>query len=261
MILVPLGSGSNGNCYYVENDQEALLIDAGLSARQIKFRLNSAGFSGEKIRSVLLTHEHTDHIKGVEIFTGNSDIKVYGTGGTLVQLNAKRKTKKNLLLEQIHTGQSFLTDGFEVTPFAVSHDAKEPCGYTIKSSDLRLCCCTDTGIITDRMEEYIRRCDMIILESNHCPEMLEKGPYPYYLKKRIMDIRGHLSNEDAGELLKAVKDHLHFVLLAHLSKENNTPEKAFETARNGLGDKSMDMVVDIAQQDYNGGDLPPCYML
>lgn len=261
MILVPLGSGSRGNSYYIENGGEALLIDAGLSARQIKYRLNSAGFSTERIKSLLLTHEHIDHIRGVEVFAGDREINVFGTGGTLDQLNTKRKTGRDLLLRQVHAGQSFLTDEFKITPFAVSHDAKEPCGYMVKTSDLRLCCCTDTGIITNSMEEYIRRCDMIILESNHCPEMLEKGPYPYYLKKRIRDVRGHLSNEDAGKLLKKIRKDLHFVLLAHLSKENNTQEKAFGIAMEGLGERSTEMVVDVAQQDYNEDDLPPCYRL
>lgn len=261
MILVPLGSGSKGNSYYIENDREALLIDAGLSAKQIKSRLKSAGFSTDRITSVFLTHEHTDHIRGVEVFAGGNDIKVYGTGGTLFHLNSKRKTGKELLLQQVRPGQSILTDEFEITPFRVSHDAKEPCGYIIKCSDLRLCCCTDTGIITEKMEEYIRKCDMIILESNHCPEMLEKGPYPYYLKKRIRDEKGHLSNEDAGKLLRSIRKELHFVLLAHLSKENNTQEKAFGTAMESLGGRSTDMVVDIAQQEYEGEEKPPSYRL
>jgi phosphoribosyl 1,2-cyclic phosphodiesterase len=134
----------------------------------------------------------------------------------------------------IRCGNTFEVGGFEIEAFSVSHDATEPCGFLISEGSTRLCFCTDTGMVTDRMLEVLARSDGLILESNHCPEMLANGPYPAFLKRRIAGQKGHLSNWDAAKVLRDLGDSIHLAILAHLSEENNRPDLALITAQEGL---------------------------
>lgn len=235
MRVTVLASGSKGNCTYIEGDSGALLIDAGLSAKEIIRRINEAGGREDLVEGILLTHEHSDHMKGVDVLARKLGVPVYGTTGTLWEFEDKKRTEKPVELRPCRREETFRIDGFSVTAFSTYHDACEPCGFLIEENDARTAYCTDTGKVGDGIIRHLARADFIILESNHCPNMLENGPYPRFLKERIRDEnRGHLSNPGASECLKILKDDIGSAMLAHLSEENNTPKKAYENATGTL---------------------------
>jgi phosphoribosyl 1,2-cyclic phosphodiesterase len=231
-----LASGSKGNCIFIENDSCALLIDAGLSAKETLERVARNGLDASKIKAVAVTHEHGDHIRGIDVLTRRLEIPVYGTEGTLNDfLHHRRTSEKPLRSLVCRYHEPFIVSDFCVEPFATSHDAAEPCGFIISENGTRCGICTDTGIISPSNLELLRRCDGIVLESNHCPDMLRDGPYPESLKRRIRSKRGHLSNQAAAACLQALGKDVPNVILAHLSEINNTPERALASARQGVG--------------------------
>jgi phosphoribosyl 1,2-cyclic phosphodiesterase len=231
-----LASGSKGNCVVIEGRSGSLLVDAGLSAKECLLRMERAGIDAGNIEALLVTHEHTDHIRGVDVLARKLDIPVYGTEGTLADfLGFRRTSAKPLVHHTCRDHEQFVVGDFMVEPFSTSHDAKEPCGFIISEGDIRMGYCTDTGIVTPHMHDLLRHCDGIVLESNHCPDMLQNGPYPESLKRRIRSKRGHLSNPAAAACLRDFGRDVPPVILAHLSETNNTPEKAMGTAREGLG--------------------------
>lgn len=235
MRITVLASGSKGNCTYIEGESGALLIDAGLSTKEILKRLDEAGGKRELIQGILLTHEHSDHMKGVDVLARKLDIPVYATHGTLWQFEEKRSSEKPVELRPCRKEEPFTVDGFNITAFSTHHDACDPCGFLIDESGSRIAYCTDTGMISEKILDNLKKSEYVILESNHCPVMLENGPYPIYLKERIRDKnRGHLSNVAAGECLKLLKNDISGTILAHLSEENNTPQKALENASEAL---------------------------
>lgn len=257
MRCIALASGSKGNCYYIEGASSALLVDAGLSKREILTRLSTAGGSSEKISAILVTHEHIDHIASVEALARHLSIPVYATGGTLLDLLDSRPVRRNpIRAVRVDYGEHFTIGDFCVEAFEVSHDAREPCGFSIQEGDLTLACCTDTGTVTPRMMEYFSRCDALVLESNHCPEMLKNGPYPEMLKRRIRSRRGHLSNPDAAKCINSLCTSVHTIMLAHLSEMNNTPDKALSSAREGAGLFSCDLDVTVATNPGNDMGWP-----
>jgi phosphoribosyl 1,2-cyclic phosphodiesterase len=231
-----LASGSKGNCVVIEGGTGSLLIDAGLSAKECFLRMERAGIDAGRIDALLVTHEHTDHIRGVDVLARKLEIPVYATEGTLADFLSFRRTSAKPLAHHIcHDRERFAVGDFTIEPFSTSHDAKEPCGFMVIEGDIRLGYCTDTGIVTPHMHDLLRHCDGIVLESNHCPDMLHNGPYPEYLKHRIRSKRGHLSNPAAAACLRGFGKDVPKVILAHLSETNNTPEKAIVSARGGLG--------------------------
>lgn len=254
MELTVLASGSKGNCTYLRGEWGALLIDAGLSARETLRRLSNAGGDASLIEAILVTHEHIDHIRGVDVLARRLGVPVYATGGTLEEF-FKKYGSTSTEVRRCRYGEPFLVGDFSVEPFAASHDAQEPCGFSVTEGDLRIGCCTDTGTVTDPMFEQLASCDAVLLESNHCPEMLENGPYPAFLKSRIRSKRGHLSNSDAARCLQRLADHIHMAMLAHLSEINNTQERALMSAFEGLGFYSDQVGVTVAQQNP-GPDHP-----
>jgi len=247
-----LASGSKGNCIYIEGDHGALLVDAGLSAREILKRVETAGGIADHIQAILVTHEHTDHIRGVDVLARRLSIPVIATRGTLSEyLDHRRVSRKPVESMACRYSEPLFLGDFVIEPFPTSHDAVEPCGFCIREHDLEVGCCTDTGQISPAMLEHLKRCDALVLESNHCPDMLEKGPYPAYLKRRIRDAkRGHLSNIACAACLKSLADDLHAVTLAHLSEVNNRPEIALATATGdgGLGLFAGSIPVRVARQ-------------
>ncbi len=244
-----LASGSKGNCVYIEGGNGALLIDAGLSAREIRRRLQAAGGNEEEVRAILVTHEHGDHLRGVDVLARRLDVPVVGTKGTLCAYqNSRRDSKNPAVCTPCRCGEPLEIGDFSITAFQTYHDACDPCGFIVRENGLTFGCCTDTGIVPDALLSTLRRCDALVLESNHCPEMLKNGPYPAFLKKRIGSKRGHLSNAAAAECLKTLADGLHAVVLAHLSEVNNTPEKAGANALDGLGLFSDAVTLRIAGQ-------------
>lgn len=248
MELTVLASGSKGNCTYIRGERGALLIDAGLSARETLRRLEAAGGDKSLVEAILVTHEHIDHIRGVDVLARRLGVPVYATGGTLEAFAAKCG-KNPVDTRRCRYGEAFSVGDFLVEPFAASHDAREPCGFCVAEGDLRVGCCTDTGTITTAMFDRLASCDAVLLESNHCPDMLENGPYPAYLKSRIRSKRGHLSNPDAARCLQQLAGRIHMAMLAHVSEINNTPEKVLHTALEGLGLYSDQIGIAVAPQD------------
>ncbi|MDD1719333.1 MAG: MBL fold metallo-hydrolase [Methanoregulaceae archaeon] len=247
MRCTVLASGSKGNCICIQGENGAVLVDAGLSVRETLARLSAAGCNPSSIEAILVTHEHTDHVRGLGPLARRLGVPVYGTAGTLRDLNpANRVTCR--MHETYHSGD------FTIEPFPTSHDAREPCGYRIRTGDLSIACCTDTGIITDRMLPIFRSCEAVVIESNHCPDMLMRGPYPAYLKKRILSSRGHLSNQDAARCLQSIGTEVQAVILAHLSEVNNTPDLARSVSEGGLGLCKYDLKLAVALQVTEGID-------
>ena len=257
MRCIALASGSKGNSLYIEGSSSSLLIDAGLSRREILSLLHRAGGSPDRISAILITHEHTDHISSVEALARHLSIPVYATGGTLLDILDSRPVKRNpVRAVRVDYGERFSIGDFSVEAFEVSHDAREPCGFLVRDGDLTIGCCTDTGMVTGGMMDCFARCDALVLESNHCPEMLKNGPYPEVLKRRIRSRRGHLSNPDAARCIRALCTGLQSIMLVHLSEMNNTPEKALITAREGAGLFSSDIDVRVATNAGNGPGWP-----
>ena len=244
-----LASGSKGNSLLIDGSSDSILIDAGLSAKEILRRMEAAGRSAGTIRAILVTHEHTDHIRGVDVLSRRLGIPVYATEGTLRDfLSSRRTSEKPVAACTCRYDQPFVVGSFGIEPFATSHDAAEPCGFTVREGGTMIGICTDTGIVTDRIVNTLSRCDGIVLESNHCPVMLREGPYPESLKRRIRSARGHLSNGAAAECLRKMGQDAPPVVLAHLSEVNNTPEKAVAAAQEGLGLLYDRKAVSVATQ-------------
>ncbi|HOB18594.1 MAG TPA: MBL fold metallo-hydrolase [Candidatus Methanoculleus thermohydrogenotrophicum] len=248
MELTVLASGSKGNCTCLRGERGSLLIDVGLSARETLRRLANIGEDATLIEAILVTHEHIDHIKGVDVLARQLGVPIYATAGTLEGFY-KKVGPTSAEVRRCRYGESFSVGDFQVEPFAASHDAREPCGFCVTESGLRIGCCTDTGTITATIFDRLASCDAVLLESNHCPWMLEDGPYPAFLKRRIRSTRGHLSNPDAARCLQGLAGHIHVAMLAHLSETNNTEERALFSALEGLGFYSDQVAVTVAQQD------------
>jgi phosphoribosyl 1,2-cyclic phosphodiesterase len=245
-----LASGSAGNACYVESAHSKVLIDAGISCREIIRRLDVIGVNPEQLDALILTHEHSDHIKGAGPLSRRFDLPVYGNGSTF-----KRGVKTLGGLTKpvtIHTGQSIPIHDLIVETFTKCHDAADPMGLVISSNGVRLGLATDLGRSTQLVEDRLRGCQALIIEFNHDEKMLEDGPYPLELKKRIKGPDGHLSNLQASALVKTVfHEDLRVVVAAHLSETNNLPEKALYEVEKALmaGEMGNTRIV-LSYQDH-----------
>jgi len=233
-----LASGSGGNACYVETAQSRIMIDAGLSRRELLRRLDLIEVNPKTLDALIITHEHTDHVKGAGPLARLLDIPVYINSPTL------RKSVKTLgkisKLIALSTGQSITINDLKVETFTKCHDAEDPMGLIVCSNGLRLGLVTDLGRSTRLVEDRLKNCHSLIMEFNYDPGMLEDGPYPLHLKRRIKGPEGHLSNQQAGELLGTVahKD-LRRVVLAHLSEINNRDERALQEAQDALAREGL----------------------
>ncbi len=225
----PLASGSSGNCTYIGIGDTHLLIDAGLSGRAIEKSLNSIGLSCNIISAILITHDHSDHVKGAGILSRRHNIPIFATQKTLRNMTESYLgSVENTYV--VKSGQVFGFNGVNILPFEIPHDSCEPVGYALYGEDKKVCVATDIGHINDLIVENLSDSHIILLESNHDGEMLKNGPYPAHLKRRVAGKRGHLSNNEAGELLSTIfSDKLRHVYLGHLSHENNLPLLAMDT--------------------------------
>ena len=240
-----LSSGSRGNCIYLESDVAKIIIDSGLSVRELKRRLMTIGRTPEELDAVFLTHEHSDHIGGVGPLIRKHGIPLYATDGTV---RAGEKLGNIPGFSTIRAGETVRIDGLEIEPYATSHDARESVAYVVRCQNRKLGHATDMGRVTHEVREKLKNSHVLLVESNHDVEMLDVGPYSWALKKRIKSDLGHLSNEACGELLTAIKhEHLQRVVLMHLSQTNNHPEIAHVTALQALGSHSP--VLSLANQD------------
>ena len=254
----PLFSGSSGNATYVGCDDAHILVDAGLSGTRVIQEMEKVGVDPRQLSAILVTHEHSDHIKGIGILSRKFDVPVYATEGTWRNMLSKlgNIAQKNMRL--IEPYQDFYVGSIDVTPFATPHDAGQPVGYTFETGGAKLAIATDLGSVRDSWLKYVTGADAVILESNYDPGMLQTGPYPLELKRRIMGRRGHLSNDDAGEVAVELVSHgASQIILGHLSKENNYPELALQCTRAALKiagiDPENDVRLSVAARDCNSG--------
>lgn len=250
MRMCSIASGSSGNCIYIGSESNHILIDAGISGKRVEAGLRELELKGTDVNGILITHEHSDHIKGLGILARKYEIPIYATPGTAAAIRAADglgKINEELFME-IHADMPFGIGDLKISPFSVSHDAAEPVAYRITCGGRSVAIATDLGIYTDYTVDSLKGLDALLLEANHDIHMLEVGGYPYYLKRRIAGERGHLSNESAGKLLcQVLHDNLKAVLLGHLSKENNYAELARETVK---------LEVQLGDTPYQPGDFP-----
>ncbi len=234
-----LASGSKGNAVLVGTEDTRILLDAGLSGKEIEKRLGRSPVTPRQIQAILVTHEHNDHIRGVGVLSRRYDLPVYLTRPTLEALPAGIGEFAHTLL--IQSGRSFSLGDLKVHPFALSHDAADPVGYVFEHQGVRLGVCTDCGVATQLVKARLRSCHALILEANHDTKRLLDGPYPWHLKQRIRSRHGHLSNDASCALLSEIHHpDLRVVFLAHLSEVNNHPDIVRETLRLQLNPRIME---------------------
>ena len=232
MELCSIASGSSGNCIYAGADHCHVLVDAGISGKRIEAGLNEIGLKTAEMDGILVTHEHSDHIKSIDAIKEKSSIG---------------KVDESLF-QVIHPEEDFTIGDMRISPVPTSHDAAEPVAYMMYQGDKSMGIITDLGKYDDYIVDKLQGLDVLLLEANHDVHMLQAGTYPYQLKRRILGDRGHLSNELSGQLLgKVLHDGFKKVILGHLSKENNYPQLAWETVR---------LEVTMGENPYKGSDFP-----
>ena len=263
MELWSIASGSSGNCIYAGSESTQLLIDAGITAKRIEQALASREYDPGDLSAILITHEHSDHITGVSVLARRYHIPVYATEKTMDAVLAQRGMEKfdDSLVQIISPDHDFFVGDLLVHPFANYHDAADPVCYTLQDPSVKIAVATDMGHYDDYTVRALSGCDAMLIEANHDRHMLEVGPYPYPLKQRILSEVGHLSNDHCGKLLcELYHENLRYILLGHLSKENNLPELAYETVRyemkSELGQSiRKDLRLGVAKRDIPSGSI------
>ncbi len=221
-----LASGSKGNSIYISDGQTSVMIDAGLSGIELQRRLAARELSVDDLDAIVVSHEHSDHIKGAGILSRRFKLPVYINQKTEAAVADLGNVHE---LRWFECGRAFRIGNLHIHPFSISHDAEDPAGFNIRQNGTTMAVATDLGFATVLVKEHLKHCSLLILEANHDPHMLEDGPYPWPLKQRIQSRVGHLSNGDSKKLLQELQhDNLQHVILAHLSETNNTPQKAYD---------------------------------
>jgi len=243
MQIQILASGSSGNAIFLELGNTRLLIDAGISARRIERGLASIGVKAGELDAILITHEHTDHISGVEVLARKHHLPVYARPQAWNMLRFRDKLDSDCRLE---LPNSMGIGQVKVERFPISHDAVDPVGFCIYHQQSKYVIATDLGVVTPVVREAMAYADAVVLETNHDLDMLNNGPYPFYLKRRIRSAVGHLSNNDAADLLTCIprKSSMQ-VFLAHLSQQNNLPSLAERTVRGRLQEQGCDIGYEV----------------
>lgn len=238
--ICSLFSSSKGNCTYVFSDTTKILIDVGISSKRLTERLIKDNIRPEEIQAILITHEHSDHTKGIRVFSKKFNVPVFAsekTWGTLVSLEIPDSLKHTFIV-----GTSFKIGDICINPFSIPHDAIDPCGFSMTSGKNKVTVATDMGHLTGELLYNFEKSDSILLEANHDVAMLRSGNYPYFLKERVIGNFGHLSNALSAEAVEyLIKKGTKKFILAHLSEENNIPELALETVRSRLLTNNIDL--------------------
>lgn len=217
-----LNSGSNANCYYVSNGDAAILVDAGLSCRETEKRMKRLGLEMEQVKAIFISHEHSDHINGLEVLSRKHKLPVYISKKTFANSNLSIDPS---LVRYFRKDETVEVDQLQIKCFSKSHDAADPFSFMISSQNINVTVITDIGYACKQVLHYFRQSHVVFLESNYCETMLANGDYPYHLKRRISSDEGHLSNTQALELfLQYRTPQMSHLILSHLSKNNNTPE-------------------------------------
>jgi phosphoribosyl 1,2-cyclic phosphodiesterase len=254
MEFCPLASGSKGNCLYLGTPKTRILIDAGLSAKATAERLSSLGVRLEEIQAILVTHEHTDHIRGLAALAGRYGIPVFANSDTARGILAASGVM--LPLKIFSTGESFSFGDLEIHPFSIQHDTLDPVAFTIRVGSSKLGICTDLGCVTTLVRSQLQACDYLFVEANHQPSMVHACNRPLIYKQRVLSRQGHLSNEECADLIASVlHSGLKHVYLAHLSSECNNPELALAIVREKLEGLGAKVDVSIALQEVPGTHL------
>jgi phosphoribosyl 1,2-cyclic phosphodiesterase len=250
LAVCTLASGSKGNATYISDGETSILIDAGLSGIELQRRLASRDLCPENLDAIIVTHEHSDHVRGVGILSRRYKLPVYINPKTH---RASPRIGKLHETRPFECGTTFHVNKMAIHPFAISHDAQNPAGFTIGQNGTTMGIATDLGIATAMVRQHLKRCALLILEANHDPTMLETGPYPWPLKQRIRGRTGHLSNPDSKKLLKELQHRgLRHVILGHLSEINNSPQKAFDEVSRAI--TRCNAVLTVADQ-YSSGPV------
>ena len=252
----PMFSGSKGNSTYVGGAEGGVLVDAGVSFKKIKEALAGAGIALDDVKAVLITHEHTDHIKGLKLFLKNRSVPVIASRETIYALEfaeAISREQERIYIDEL--AEHFIGN-IKICRFPTSHDCNGSSGFTVMVGEIKTAVCTDLGVMTEAVRQSLSGCELVMLESNHDPEMLRLGPYPAELKIRIGSDKGHLSNRVCAQTISELYgDGTRRFVLAHLSEENNTPEKAASATRAALIDKgateNVDYILYVAPREGN----------
>lgn len=246
MRFCSLYSGSSGNSIFVASNNSKILVDAGLSGKNIEKALKEIDENPREIDGIFVTHEHLDHIKGVGVLSRKYNIPIYAN-----ELTWKAMIRNIGKIEDDNV--KITTEGYikikdmDVLSYRIPHDAASPCGYKILSDNKSVCVATDLGYFSEEVKSAIKDSDLVLLESNHDVEMLKFGPYPYNLKRRILSDVGHLSNDDCGKaIVDIAKSSKKRIILGHLSKTNNYPELAYKTVVNELVDNGIEINGDVS---------------
>lgn len=250
MRLTSIASGSSGNCVYIGSRSTHLLIDTGIAYKRIESGLQEIGLKGEDISGVLITHEHSDHICGLGVIARKLGVPLYASAGTIRQIRQNKGLGRieEELYRPIEADMVFEVGDLRILPFSNSHDAAQPLGYRVEQGARSVAVCTDLGNYSQYTIEHLLHLDAVFLECNHDVRMLQAGPYPYPLKRRILSDYGHLSNEACGRLLcEILHDGMKHIFLGHLSKENNLPELAYEAVR---------LEITMGDNPYDAGEFP-----
>ena len=259
MEFCSFSSGSSGNSYMVRQGGTVLLVDCGISGKKIFAGLRARGAAPEAVSGILISHEHSDHAKSLRVVVRKTGCSAFMNAGTWACLHDKVPEDRQVM---IRCGERFSVGEVQVETFALSHDAAEPMGYSFLAGGRKLSIMTDTGYVSDAMLEAVADADLLVLEANHDVNVLQMGPYPYALKRRILSEEGHLSNEAAAACilrLHEMKDKPRRILLAHLSHQNNTPEMARVTVSNMLEEEGLltggSVLLDVVTRD----EISPLY--
>lgn len=253
MKLCSIASGSSGNCIYAGNDNTNILVDVGVSAKRIENGLSSIDIKPDTVQAILVTHEHSDHISGLGVMSRKYHIPIYATIETakaIMNMKNLGEIEKDLF-HFIEPNETFMVNDISVNPFSTSHDASNSVCYTMQSNGRKVGIATDLGKFDDYIMSNLEDSDILMLEANHDVNMLMVGKYPYYLKQRILGDKGHLSNKASAELIcKLMNSRLQHVILAHLSKENNYEELAYETVSCELHSQGCEFAgLSVANRD------------
>ena len=235
-----LSSGSSGNCYYLGNDSHGILIDAGISAAKIREFLKKIGVSMQTIMGVLITHNHIDHIRGLEVLIRKNNIPAFTTHKIWKSILSPKRNISRDCIREIPLLQKFHLAGFEIEAFPVCHDAPETIGFHICTGEKKITIATDLGHICQTAAPYIKAASFLVLESNYDEKMLINGNYPHFLKARIQSEHGHLGNHQTSAFLADnISDNLTNICLAHLSKNNNTPEIVLQNLQRTFSERGI----------------------
>lgn len=222
LFITSLNTGSNGNCFYIGNADEAILVDAGLTCKETETRMERLSLSMSKVKAIFISHEHSDHIKGLPVLAKKYQIPVYITKNTLI---GGRQQLQAHLIHSFNAYNPIIIGTLSITAFPKKHDAAEPHSFTISCNGITVGVFTDIGGHCEHVANNFKQCHAAFLEANYDEEMLNSGSYPYFLKNRIRGGNGHLSNKQALELFKMNKpSYMSHLFLSHLSKDNNCPD-------------------------------------